>query len=232
MKNFCGIHIIHRGNYSYKYPENSIPAFRDSLSKNKPIELDVHVLKDNVVVVFHDDNLMRMCNSNKCIKDLTSKELSSFKLKNTIYYIPTLKEVLDLVGGHVLLDIELKYDVLDGRLEREVISLLKNYNGDVMLKSFNPKIVRHLKKLKRKFNMNFNVGILSHKSWHLFLSMLISNPNFISYNFKNYNSFWFKFFSKFKPTLLYTFKSKEDFNNIKGFKGGYIVENYEDIFKN
>jgi len=231
MKNFYGIHVIHRGSYSYKYPENSIPAFRESLGKNKPIELDVHVLKDDVVVVFHDDNLKRMCNSDKRVKDLTSDELSGFKLKNTIYSIPTLKEVLDLVGGHVLLDIELKYDVTDGRLEREVINLLRNYNGEVILKSFDPRIVRNLKKLRRKFKMSFKIGLLSHKSWHLFLSMLISNPNFISYSFKNYNKFLFKFFSKFKPTLLYTFKCKDDFDSVDNFDGGYIVENYDEVFK-
>lgn len=225
-------YIIHRGNYSYKYPENSIPAFRECLENNLSIELDLHILKDNNVVVFHDDTLNRMCNKDVKIKDLTLPELEKFKLSNTIYRIPTLKEVLDLVGGYVLLDIELKSDVTDGRLEREVIKILKKYKGKYLLKSFNPRIVKNLKKYKRRNKMDFEVGLLLNNSKISFLSLIYSNPNFISFNYKNYHKSIFKFMSKLKPTLLYTFKNSEDINKAEGYNGGYIIENYNNIFKN
>ena len=135
LKEFKDIYIMHRGSFSYKFPENSIPAFRESVSNHKMIELDLHILKDNTVVVFHDDNLKRMCDKDIMIKDLTYDELKNYKLKETIYNIPTFKEVLDLVGGHVLIDIELKFDVKDHRLENEVINILKNYNGNLYRKS-------------------------------------------------------------------------------------------------
>ena len=228
--NFKDIYIIHRGCYTYKYPENSIPAFRETLSYKKPIELDIHILKDNTIIVFHDDNLKRMCNIDINIKNLTFKDLQNYKLKNTIYTIPTLKEVLTLVGGHVLLDIELKYDITDGRLEKELIKLLKDYNGEYLLKSFDPRIIKRLKKLRRKNKMKFRIGLLSHKWYHLILSYLLTNPDFISYNLKDYNKKIFKFFSKLKPTLLYTFKEKNEMENIKNFEGGYILENYEEVF--
>ena len=224
------MHIIHRGNYNYKYPENSMAAFRETLKHKKPIELDLHVLKDNVVVVFHDANLKRMCNVDVNIQDLFYTEIQNYRLKNTIYTIPTLKEVLDLVGGHVLLDIELKYDVISGRLESEVIKLLKSYNGEFLLKSFDPRILRRLKKLRRKNNMKFKVGLLSNKWYHLIFSCIFSNPDFISFNFKDYNKKVFRFFSKLKPTLLYTFKDKNDIDNFKNFNGGFILENYEEMF--
>lgn len=223
--------IIHRGSYSYKYPENSIPAFRESLSKGKPIELDVHVLKDNTVVVFHDDNLKRMCAIDSKLKDYSYKELLKCKLNNTIYTIPTLQSVLDLVGGYVTLDIELKYDVNDHRLENEVINILKNYSGKFYLKSFDPRIVRYLKKLRKKNRMDFKVGLLVSDKKSLFPFVLYSNPDFISYSYKNFNNRCFRFFSKFKPTLLYTFKSKEDYESVIDFNGGYILENYDSIFK-
>ena len=35
------------------------------------IELDVHILKDNNIVVFHYDNLKRMTNIDKKLKNLT-----------------------------------------------------------------------------------------------------------------------------------------------------------------
>lgn len=225
--NLNGIHIIHRGNYTYKYPENSIAAFRETLTNKLPIELDIHILKDNTIIVFHDDNLKRMCNIDIAIKNTTYKEIQHYKLKNTIYTIPTLKEVLDLVGGHVLLDIELKYDCLDGRLENELIKLLKNYNGEYILKSFHPLIIKKLKRLKRKNKMNFKIGLLSHKRTHLIFSYILTNPDFISYSLNNYNKNIFKFFTHLKPTLLYTFKNNEDIKSIKNFNGGYILEDYK-----
>lgn len=223
--------IIHRGSYSYKYPENSIPAFRESISKNKAIELDVHILKDDTVVVFHDANLKRMCGIDKKIKDYTYQELLKCKLNNTIYTIPTLQNVLDLVGGYVTLDIELKYDVTDHRLENEVINILKNYKGKYFLKSFEPRIVRYLKKLRRKNKMCFKIGLLISDSKYLLPFITYSNPDFISFSYKNLNNLIFRFFSKIKPTLLYTIKSKADYESIKDYNGGYIVENYDGIFK-
>lgn len=230
MNDFKDMHIIHRGNYSYKYPENSIPAFREAFSNHKMIELDLHILKDNTVVVFHDDNLKRMCESDIKLKNITYDELKKYKLKGTMYEIPTFKEVLDLVGGHVLLDIELKYDVTDHRLEKEVISILKNYNGEYLLKSFDPRIVRRLKSLRRKNKMKFKVGLLIHSAKHLIPFVLLSNPDFVSFSYKNLNKKLFRFISNIKPTLLYTIKSKEEFDSIKDFNGGYILENYEKIF--
>jgi len=231
MLEFENLHIIHRGNYSYKYPENSLPAFRESISKNKLIELDVHILKDDTVVVFHDANLNRMCGIDKNIKELDFEELNKCKLNNTIYTIPTLQNVLDLVGGYVTIDIELKYDVMDHRLENKVIEILRNYNGKFYLKSFDPRIVRYLKKLRRKYSMNFKVGLLVPDSKSLIPFVIYSNPDFISFNYKNLNKKIFSFFSKIKPTLLYTIKSKEEYDCIKDFNGGFILENYEDVFK-
>ena len=51
------------------------------------IELDVHLTKDNIVVVFHDNNLKRLTGINKNIKDLTYDEIKN------IIDVPTLNEV-------------------------------------------------------------------------------------------------------------------------------------------
>ena len=62
--------IAHRGYHSEEdsIPENSIPAFIKAIENNYIIELDLHILKDGNVVVFHDDNLDRMTGLNKNIK--------------------------------------------------------------------------------------------------------------------------------------------------------------------
>lgn len=43
------------------------------------IELDVHILKDNNIVVFHYDNLKRMTNIDKKLKNLTYEEFQNKK---------------------------------------------------------------------------------------------------------------------------------------------------------
>ena len=61
--------IAHRGDHDIKnkIPENSIPAFKKAINNNYTIELDVHLTKDNKIVVFHDNTLKRVCNINKII---------------------------------------------------------------------------------------------------------------------------------------------------------------------
>ena len=53
--------IAHRGIYdNKKIFENSIQSFKKALRYNIPIELDIHLLKDNTIIVFHDKNLKRI----------------------------------------------------------------------------------------------------------------------------------------------------------------------------
>ena len=101
--------IAHRGMFSNPtIPENSIMAFKKALEFSYPIELDVQLTKDNILVVFHDDNLKRITGIDKRVEDCTYDELKKLTLFDTKEHIPSFKEVLDLVDGKVLLDIEIK----------------------------------------------------------------------------------------------------------------------------
>lgn len=59
--------IAHRGYYNNKkgIPENSVLVFKKAIDNNYLIELDVRLTKDQKLVVFHDDNLKRVCGVNK-----------------------------------------------------------------------------------------------------------------------------------------------------------------------
>ena len=61
--------IAHRGLHDINLgiPENSMYAFEVAISQKYIIELDVHLLKDGNVVVFHDDDTLRMTGKNKPI---------------------------------------------------------------------------------------------------------------------------------------------------------------------
>ena len=200
--------IAHRGMFdNTKTPENSIAAFKKALKYNYSIELDVQLTKDNILVVFHDDNLKRMTGKDLLIEETNYKELKELKLLNTNEHIPTLDEVLNLVNNQVLLDIEVK----NTKRIKEITNILKdklcNYNNFV-LKSFNPKIVRNLKK-----NINAEVGYLID-SKHKFLSSIpvikYSKADFLSISKKLLNTKKFQKLKNKYQLLIWTIKDKDE----------------------
>lgn len=110
--------IAHRG-LSNKAPENSIPAFQLAASSkvHHGIECDIHQTKDDVFVVFHDNDLKRMAKSALNIKDLNDDELKELTLKagkNIRKFpdlkIPHLSEFLDICAqSNKLAFIEIKH---------------------------------------------------------------------------------------------------------------------------
>lgn len=217
--------IAHRGIHNEAIPENSMKAFSLALKKNIPIEFDVHILKDKNIVVFHDDNLKRMTNKDKFIKECTYEEIKDLKLKNTDEKIPLLKDVLKLVDGKVLLDIELKMDVTDHSLEDGLIEILKDYNGEVILKSFDYRKVKYLKK-----HTNYKVGLLI-KRMSGFKDFIVRNINFniiIKPDFLacNKNMLDCKSVKTFKKDIyIWTIKNKDE---LKIYKSDYYIS--ENIF--
>ena len=86
--------IAHR-RFPKKAPENTIPSFQlASQSKfHFGIECDIHQTKDDVFVVFHDNDLNRLMKSPLTISELTYEELQEFSFKSgrNIKKYPDLK---------------------------------------------------------------------------------------------------------------------------------------------
>ena len=150
--------IAHRGLHNNKnIPENSMLAFKKAIEKQYAIEFDIEITKDNKLVIHHDDNLIRMTGINKAVENLKLEEIKKIKLLNTEEKIPTFKEVLDLVNGKVLLDIEIKSTKKIKEVVTLVLKELENYHGKVLLKSFDPLIVKELKKTTDKYQIGLLV---------------------------------------------------------------------------
>lgn len=97
----------HRG-WSARYPENTLLAFSKAIELGVAgIELDVQLSSDGIPVVIHDRNLARTTNGLGVVDQMPLAELALLDAGNG-EHIPTLKEVLDLVGDSVHLDIEIK----------------------------------------------------------------------------------------------------------------------------
>ena len=215
---FNNLIIAHRGVHDNKNtPENSLKSFYKALIKKYPIELDIQLTKDNEIVVFHDKNLNRMANIDKNVEDLTLNEIKKIKLLNTNEQIPTLDEVLKLVNGKVLLDIEIKptdkYKEICALLNEK----LKDYKGDVLVKSFDYRIVRWFK----KNNLNIKRGLLLSDTNHCFLRLLLCKPNFLAISKKcKINNFIKKY-----PILIWTIKDKKDIDKYKDLTTNFICNN-------
>ena len=136
----------HRG-ASQDAPENTMEAFKLAIAQNVDgIETDVHLTRDGVVVIMHDETLDRTTDHKGCIKDLTYEQLCEVNANNHredygFCHIPRLEELLELVKEHHLeLNIELKTDVYAYKgIEAKVVALVKEYGVEeqVIYSSFN-----------------------------------------------------------------------------------------------
>lgn len=101
--------IAHRGT-PHEHPENSLPGFARALDYGVDgIELDVHVTRDGVPVVHHDDTLRAVGSplDGAAIADLTVDELRRYRLAPGVA-VPTLDEVITLVAGRATVYVEVK----------------------------------------------------------------------------------------------------------------------------
>jgi glycerophosphoryl diester phosphodiesterase len=134
------IPVAHRGLHDAEngVPENSLAAFDAARREGYPIELDVRILRDGGVVVFHDESLERMTGGPTMLEGEDSETIRTYRLAGTDETIPFLTEVFDVVRGKVPVLIELKNFGVPGQLEAAVHSALQSYNGRCAVQSFNP----------------------------------------------------------------------------------------------
>ena len=232
--------IAHRGLFNKKegIPENSIPAFERAIQENYPIELDVHLLVDGNIVIFHDDNLARMTGMKKKIKECTYDEIKDLKLNNTKYGIPLFSEVLDLVQGRVPILIEFKYDRKAGETEKRTMELLVNYKGKYAVQSFSPSSLIWFKKnypdvprgqLSADYRNERMIIIKKIILRNLYLNFL-TKPYFISYGI---NGFPNKRVQKWKDSgnlvLAWTIKNNQDLEKVKNECNNIIGENLNQL---
>ena len=186
--------IAHRGFHSGdgECPENSIKAFESSVQKKFSIELDIHLLTDGKLAVFHDNNLKRMTGIDKEISKCDSSMIQKLRLSGSDNQIPLLEDVLDVVNGKVPLLIELKNMRKVGEPEKALFDIMKNYNGNYAVQSFNPyslhwfrdnapNVVRgQLMGYCRGENLAYNIRFLLKN----FLFNKSSRFNFINYDIR------------------------------------------------
>ena len=139
--------IAHSGS-SHDAPENTLAAIRQALDAGADaVEFDVTLSKDGEVVVIHDATVDRTTNGTGKVNDLTLDELKSldagswFAPQFTGERIPTLQEVIDLVGNRAFMFVELKTEaILPTALESTVVDIVteNRMEKNTVIISFDP----------------------------------------------------------------------------------------------
>ncbi len=228
--------IAHRGlhNLSESIPENSLLAFERAMAKNLPIELDVRILNDNTVVVFHDYTLNRLAGVKKLVRNVSYSDLQYLNLYNTDQKIPTLQEALYFIDGAVPVLIEIKNEGKIKRLEPELLKILKNYKGKFAVQSFNPFSLIWFKVnapgiLRGQLSSNFKSLNAEYYKKTMLRYMFFnwkSKPDFISYDLSALPNWRVKTLrNKGVPILSWTVKNNSDLEKAKNYSDNYIFEN-------
>lgn len=157
--------IAHRG-ASAVAPENTLAAFERAIADDADgIEFDVRLTKDKTVVVFHDDDLMRIGEAENVIADFNYEDLQNFdigswfnklnpKLQSPDFAaerIVTLDRTLEFLNDYKgVIYIELKCRKRDVEvLSKEVCKIIEKSKlfPQIIVKSFNLDALPIVKKI-------------------------------------------------------------------------------------
>ena len=139
--------------------ENTIESVQKAIELNVDgIEIDVFKSKTGELVVYHDPFLSRLSNSNAFIEQISLDSIKKIELIGG-YFIPTLKEIVDIIPEKIFLNIELKGQDTAFETNKIITNYLNTYNFPVskfIISSFR---WDELKKI-RSFNKDIPIAVL------------------------------------------------------------------------
>ena len=207
--------FAHRGLHGGGRIENSRGAFAAAIAEGHGIELDVQVSRDARALVIHDYQLDRLTEGIGPICGMVAAELERIRLRNSDETIPSLPEVLELVGGRAPLLIEVKspgrrVDALSGAVRDALIG----YEGPVAVMSFNPEIGHWFARNAPDVLRGLVVTEAGRK-WRgtiaRHLALWRSRPDFLAYDIRDLPSrFAARQRARGLPTLTWTCRSDAD----------------------
>jgi glycerophosphoryl diester phosphodiesterase len=126
----------HRG-YKSIYPENTLLAFQKALELGVDmLEFDLHLSKDHIVMVIHDETVNRTTNGVGNVSSYSLAELKQldaggwFAKEYEDRRIPTLEELCELLKAFpgILLNVEIKKSINARKTADQAIAMLDQYS--------------------------------------------------------------------------------------------------------
>lgn len=153
--------IGHRGGASIG-PENTLACYKKGIEAGADmIEIDIHLTKDNHIVICHDESIDRTTNGKGMIREMTLDEIRQYRSVDadgnmTDQQLPTIDEVFDLfldtrASGNpckLLIEIKRTNDIYQG-IEELLLKKINSCNAKdwVVVQSFNDFALEKLHKL-------------------------------------------------------------------------------------
>jgi glycerophosphoryl diester phosphodiesterase len=178
--------VAHRGYHDMNNAiwENTISAFQRAIDHGYAIECDLQYSADGVPVVFHDDDMQRLCGVEGDIRLKTVGELGLFSIGKTADRIPSLSQLLRLVKGRVPLVLELKGRQGDDEgFADAVVETLEGYNGAVALMSFDHWLLKDLAALESRHPLGLTAEGARPEELALHREAMALGLDFISYHY-------------------------------------------------
>ena len=232
---YCHIPIAHRGLYNDEIAENSLKAFENAANHNFPMELDVMLTSDGEVVVFHDINSVRLTGASFQIDEITFEQLSKLKLPDG-QSIPKLVDVLDLIRGRVPLIIEPKVKNYNGKLEKKLFDILKDYSGQFAIQAFHPQTLFWFKRKMPDIPRGLLSGTFDGFAMPLWQKTILRNlflipllkPHYVGLEYKCLKEITPKLLHKFDsiPIVAWTINSIEQYQSISKDCSNIIFEDF------
>lgn len=156
--------IGHRGARG-EAPENTLGGFQYIHDLGiRAVEFDVRQLKDNELIIMHDDNLLRTTGADQALYELNSQQLEAYNQAHIWMdwekqITPTLRQTLSIIHDFEHIEVEVKAVASMAEAEKLVLELQKQLHGfeqTAVITSFDLKI--HLA-LKQQYSI-FKRGLL------------------------------------------------------------------------
>ena len=217
--------VAHRGYHNEQYTENGFGAFKNAIYNNFAFELDVHLTKDEKLIVSHDSSLKRTTGKEGIIEELTLEEIKSNYHLLDGSEVPTLEEVFELTKENVPIVVELK-----------PYTKTKNY------KILALKVMDALKEIKDKKNIIlisfYPQCLLPFKDSGFTRCLLVDRKNgwvfALRHFFEGVDLEWqllkeekYQKVKQNKLVMCWTIENKKDYNEIKEFADSVTFQHFD-----
>ncbi len=162
METKATLNFAHRG-FRSRYPENTMLAFEKAVELGVDgIEFDVHLSKDGVPVIIHDERLDRTADISGLVKDFNLSDLQKINVAknfNINEKLPSLEDYFSYIKNKdIISNIELKNSVFAyAGIEQAVYKLIKKYKLEekCIISSFNHHSIVKMKEIAPELKYGF-----------------------------------------------------------------------------
>jgi glycerophosphoryl diester phosphodiesterase len=161
--------IAHRGLHDLARVriENSAAAFEAAIDRGYGIECDLRPAACGTPVVFHDETLGRLVDSQEALRAVDAAALKRLRYRADNSRVIEFAELLELVAGQepLLVEIKSEWEKPDRRFLEGIAALSKAYRGPLALMSFDPAVMVAIRELAPAIPRGMVSGLYEGQGW-------------------------------------------------------------------